>query len=220
MAEIDQNTNDFPRDETGKIEENDVYIQCSKNCKVYHYGKSILVAYIPSLGRGHNILLSIAKDKLGIEDRIDYEELYRKLEKENTVFDIVENDSEIEFKFNAKNIEYIMQYLNPKTSGCNISPFSTRNLPKSDYKIPDEDLAAYNKIMAEKYSERFLDIRYITNNFLKSISNKQCNEEKIKADMKLKCMKPKQYIHFIGKWDEYLKALNEGQNEKECYKYL
>ena len=210
MAEIDQNTNDFPRDETGKIEENDVYIQCSKNCKVYHYGKSVLVAYIPSLGRGHNILLSIAKDKLGIEDRIDYEELYRKLEKENTVFDIVENDSEIEFKFNAKNIKYIMQYLNPKTSGCNISPFSARNLPKSDYKIPDEDLVAYNKIMAEKYSERFLDIRHITNNFLKSISNKQCNEEKIKADMKLKCMKPKQYIHFIGKWDEYLKALNEG----------
>lgn len=210
MAEIDQNTNDFPRDETGKIEENDVYIQCSKNCKVYHYGKSVLVAYIPSLGRGHNILLSIAKDKLGIEDRIDYEELYKKLEKENTIFDIVENDSEIEFKFNAKNIEYIMQYLNPKTSGCNISPFSARNLPKSDYKIPDEDLVAYNKIMAEKYSERFLDIRYITNNFLKSISNKQCNEEKIKADMKLKCMKPKQYIHFIGKWDEYLKALNEG----------
>lgn len=210
MAEIDQNTNDFPRDETGKIEENDVYIQCSKNCKVYHYGKSVLVAYIPSLGRGHNILLSIAKDKLGIEDRIDYEELYRKLEKENTVFDIVENDSEIEFKFNAKNIEYIMQYLNPKTSGCNISPFSTRNLPKSDYKIPDEDLVAYNRIVAEKYSERLLDIRYITNNFLKSISNKQCNEEKIKADMKLKCMKPKQYIHFIGKWDEYLKALNEG----------
>lgn len=210
MAEIDQNTNDFPRDETGKIEENDVYIQCSKNCKVYHYGKSVLVAYIPSLGRGHNILLSIAKDKLGIEDRIDYEELYRKLEKENTVFDIVENDSEIEFKFNAKNIEYIMQYLNPKTSGCNISPFSARNLPKSDYKIPDEDLVAYNKIMAEKYSERFLDIRHITNNFLKSISNKQCNEEKIKADMKLKCMKPKQYIHFIGKWNEYLKALNEG----------
>ena len=210
MAEIDQNTNDFPRDETGKIEENDVYIQCSKNCKVYHYGKSVLVAYIPSLGRGHNILLSIAKDKLGIEDRIDYEELYRKLEKENTVFDIVENDSEIEFKFNAKNIEYIMQYLNPKTSGCNISPFSTRNLPKSDYKIPDEDLVVYNKIMAEKYSERFLDIRHITNNFLKSISNKQCNEEKIKADMKLKCMKPKQYIHFIGKWDEYLKVLNEG----------
>ena len=210
MAEIDQNTNDFPRDETGKIEENDVYIQCSKNCKVYHYGKSVLVAYIPSLGRGHNILLSIAKDKLGIKDRIDYEELYRKLEKENTVFDIVENDSEIEFKFNAKNIEYIMQYLNPKTSGCNISPFSARNFPKSDYKIPDEDLVAYNKIMAEKYSERFLDIRHITNNFLKSISNKQCNEEKIKADMKLKCMKPKQYIHFIGKWNEYLKALNEG----------
>ena len=210
MAEIDQNTNDFPRDETGKIEENDVYIQCSKNCKVYHYGKSVLVAYIPSLGRGHNILLSIAKDKLGIEDRIDYEELYRKLEKENTVFDIVENDSEIEFKFNAKNIEYIMQYLNPKTSGCNISPFSARNLPKSNYKIPDEDLVAYNKIMAEKYSERFLDIRHITNNFLKSISNKQCNEEKIKADMKLKCMKTKQYIHFIGKWDEYLKVLNEG----------
>ena len=59
-AHICQNTNDFPRDENGNLDTDDVYIKCANNCQIYHYGKSTLVAYIPSLGRGHNILFAMA----------------------------------------------------------------------------------------------------------------------------------------------------------------
>ena len=36
---------------------------------------------------------------------------------------------------------------------------------------------------------------------------KKNNWENIKADMRLKCVKGKEYIYMIGKWDEYLKYL-------------
>ena len=49
---IDQPTNDFPRSASGSIETNDVHIKCKYGCQIYHYGKDILVAYIPSIGRG------------------------------------------------------------------------------------------------------------------------------------------------------------------------
>lgn len=37
--------------------------------------------------------------------------------------------------------------------------------------------------------------------------------ENIKADMKLHGLKGKEYIHFIGKWDEYLKYLEKNLKE-------
>ena len=53
---IDKITNDFPRDENGMLEQNDIYIDCMGGSQITHYGHSTLMAYIPSLGRGHNIL--------------------------------------------------------------------------------------------------------------------------------------------------------------------
>ena len=121
MAHIDQNTNDFPRDERGNIDSDDVYIKCAYGNQIYHYGRSTLMAYIPSLGRGHNILLALGKELCDIEDRIPYEELYSLLEQQGKIWDIVENDKEIEFKFYAKDIELIAKYLRPQTGGANIS---------------------------------------------------------------------------------------------------
>ena len=67
MAQVDQNTNDFPRDERGNIDSDDVYIKCAYGNQIYHYGRSTLVAYIPSLGRGHNILYALAKELCGVK---------------------------------------------------------------------------------------------------------------------------------------------------------
>ena len=63
-AAIDQNTNDYPRDDSGGIDSSfdDIYIKCYGCAQIYHYGFSTLVAYIPSIGRGHNILKAIAHD--------------------------------------------------------------------------------------------------------------------------------------------------------------
>lgn len=210
-AHIDQNTNDFPRDENGQLDTDDIYIKCANGSQIYSYGHGILIAYIPSLGRGHNILRSIAEDKLGIIDKISYDELFKNLEEEKTVFGIIENDAEIEFKFKSDNIEYISKYLKPQTSGSGISPFSTKNLPKSNYKIPDEDLDTYKNIMSNFYSESILDLTHNTNNFIKSLTTKRNPIEKIRADMKLKCLKTKEYIHSIGKWSEYMNYLKENK---------
>ena len=66
---IDKITNDFPRDENGMLEQNDIYIDCMGGSQITHYGRSTLMAYIPSLGRGHNILIAIAKELNVPEDR-------------------------------------------------------------------------------------------------------------------------------------------------------
>ena len=97
-AAIDQSTNDYPRDDSGGIDPSfdDIYIKCYGGAQIYHYGFSTLVAYIPSIGRGHNILKAIAND-IGLPEYKTYEELYKALEDEGTVRSIMENDKEIEF---------------------------------------------------------------------------------------------------------------------------
>ena len=104
-AAIDQSTNDYPRDDSGGIDPSfdDIYIKCYGGAQIYHYGFSTLVAYIPSIGRGHNILKAIAND-IGLPEYKTYEELYKALEDEGTVRSIMENDKEKEFKFHARKL--------------------------------------------------------------------------------------------------------------------
>lgn len=211
MAHIDQNTNDFPRDERGNIDSDDVYIKCAYGNQIYHYGRSTLMAYIPSTGRGHNILYALAKELCGVKERIPYEELYLLLEQQGKIWDIVENDKEIEFKFYAKDIELIAKYLKPQTGGANISPFSSRNLPKRKYDIGSIDLQEYREIINKIPKGNILIIKNLTSQFLSDIlkKDKVYRRVDINTDMKKKMLKGKEYIHYIGKWNEYIKFLKE-----------
>lgn len=160
---------------------------------MFYYGRNLLQAYIPSLGRGHNIVKYI-NENFG----------------EDIIFDIEETDSEILFKFNTKHADNIIPLLKPKTSGANISPFSSKNLPKNkNYKIPDENLVAYKNIVAKIPKERILTLTHTTNKFIKSLVTKKNTWEDIKADMALKGLKGKEYIHSIGKWNDYISYLEE-----------
>ena len=166
---------------------------------MFHYGRSILQAYIPSIIRGHNIIKSI-HENFG----------------QDIIFDIEETDSEVLFKFDSKYDSEIIPLLKPKTSGAGISPFSSKNLPKTIYKIPDEDLSKYKSIVAKIPKERILDITHMTNRFLKSLATKRNTWENIKADMSMKGLKGKEYIHSIDKWEDYItylqKGLEDGKN--------
>ena len=163
---------------------------------MFYYGRNLLQAYIPSLGRGHNIVKYI-NENFG----------------EDIIFDIEETDSEILFKFNTKYADNIIPLLKPKTSGANISPFSSKNLPKNkDYKIPDEEFVTYKNIVAKIPQERILTITHTTNKFIKSLVTKKNTWEDIKADMALKGLKGKEYIHSIGKWNDYISYLKENIN--------
>lgn len=48
----DFKTKDYNRKLNGTLEDIDVYIDCSYGIKIYHYGRDILQAYIPSIGTG------------------------------------------------------------------------------------------------------------------------------------------------------------------------
>lgn len=191
-ATYNQWTNDFIRKLNGSLEDVDCYIDCQHGNKIFHYGRDVLQAYIPSLGRGHNILKAI--------NEID----------PSIIFDIEETDSEILFKFKYSDSDKIIPLLKPKTSGSNISPFSSKNLPlNKGFKIPDEDLNIYKEIVAKIPQERILDLTHSTNSFIKSLATKKNPIENIKADMKLKGLKGKEYIYSIGEWTEYIKFLKE-----------
>lgn len=195
-APIDQRTNDFPREIDNKYAENDCYIDCMHGNKITYYGKSILQAYIPSLIRGHNILKAINEINSSI------------------IFDIEETDEEVLFKFKYVDSDKIIPLLKPRTSGANISPFSTRNLPKNKgYKIPDEDLNLYKEIVAKIPPERILVLTHITNSYIKTLVNRRNTMDKIRADMKLKGLSGKNYIHSIGKWKDYIKYMEKNLNE-------
>lgn len=183
----------FPRKLDGSLEDNDCYIDCQYKNRIFSYGHGILQAYIPSIIRGHNIIKYI-NEHFG----------------QDIIFDIEETDSEVLFKFNAKYDDKVIPLLKPKTNGANISPFSTKNLPlNKEYKIPDEDLDRYKNIVAKIPRERILDLSHRTNSFIKSLATKKNSMEKIKADMAIKGLKGKEYIHSIGKWDKYIKYLEK-----------
>lgn len=192
-CEYNQSSNMFSRKLDDTYEDIDCYIDCYKNIKIFYYGKSILEAYIPSVIRGNNIIKSITNE---IENDI--------------IFDICVTDKEVLFKFKAKDMNKLEIYLRPKISGSNISPFSSKNLPKNkNYIIPDEDLVLYQEIVKKIGQNRIIELTHCTSSYLKSMITKKNTWENIKADMALKGLSGKNYIHSIGKWNEYIKYLRE-----------
>ena len=191
LPEIDTSTNDFPRKLNDTYEDVDCYISCQHDIRIYYYGNKFLQAYIPSLQRGNNIIKLIQE--------ID----------SNIISNIHRTDSEVEFMFKYSDSDKVIPLLKPKISGSGISPFSSKNRPKSAYIIPDEDLVVYKNIVQNIPQNELIRISHITNNFIKSLSTKKNPMNNIKADMKLKGLKSKEYVHCIGKWNNYIDYLKE-----------
>ncbi len=230
-APIDKSTNDFPKKLDDTNEDIDIFIKCKRG-KIFHYGHGVLQAYIDKLGTGRNILKSIGKElNVNIDDYTitkekkdgtlytdkqgnltkfyDYENFYKALEEDKTIFDIEETDEEVLFKFKDKDIELIAKYMLPQTSGVSISPFSNRNLPKAKYEIPLEDLQEYKDIISFVPKEDILYVSHATKDFISNISKnyKEFKGKDIKAEQKKVCLKGKEFIHSVNLWEDYLKFL-------------
>lgn len=101
-------------------------------------------------------------------------------------------------------------YLKPKTSGANRSPFSSKNLPKdTSYTIPSEDQVEYKKIVENLGKENIIALTHMTSSYLKSLVTKKNTWEDIKTDMALRGLSGKNYIHSIGKWEDYISYIHK-----------
>jgi len=204
--DCDTVTHDFPRREDGTVDDDyDVYIDCYHGCKIFHYGHNVLEVYIPKILRGRNYTKQL----------------------KDVIFDMVDNDTEVTFKFKRSNFDSVAKILKPKTSGSSIGPYSSRNLPKEKYEIPHEEIAKYKDITRKVPKEKISTLGHITKRFLRdSIPElyRHVNKTKkkidfdTKADMKKSGLKGKEYIHHMGDvyWTEFLSFLKE-EVEKEGY---
>ena len=68
-------------------------------------------------------------------------------------------------------------------------------------------MTQYKEIVSKIPPEELLTLSRMTHSYLQTLVTKKTPWENIKADMRLKCVKGKEYIYMIDKWDEYLKYL-------------
>lgn len=212
LANYDIDTNDFPRDETGTIDSdfNDFYIPGKKGIEIRHAGYNKLGCYALSTTSmlANNTLKAIYKKEFDKEPPKKMETLEKHLLDADIILDITHYDDGALFIFRAERLDDWADIFKLKTYGASISPLSSKNLPKSAYIIPEEDEAKCKALFTsnmepmEKARTTTRAIKVIRANF----TNKQ------ESEMKRLCMKPRQYIHYIGKWDEFLKILQEEIN--------
>lgn len=113
------------------------------------------------------------------------------------------------FKFKYSDFDKLVDVLKPTTLASNRSPFSTKNLAKSKYKIPEEDLVRYKNLISSSRSHDMLTIRNMTVSFLKGISKSDKKYKELCKKQRNSGMDSKQFIHSNGKWEDYLKYLQK-----------
>lgn len=222
-ADFDLSTNDFIRDEEGKLEPSfdDYYIKI-KQGKIRHYQGKELFAYIQSTGRFHNILKKVYEDKIGSIEKFkdstqfDYDNMYEELISNGIITDIDEMSGEGEFRFHVDNMEYFANILEAETIASHRSPFSIKNLPKENLKtyiIPTEELALYKEIIKDIPKNEILRVVHINKRFNDVITAKKGKKYDIKTEQKLAMLKGKEFYHHIGLWKEYIDFLKKNLNE-------
>lgn len=232
-AEYDLSTNDFPRLENGSLDPSfdDLYIVCKNNVKIKHGVGNVLGCYIPSKSRGLNILRQIYKDKIFKTlpaDKGQYaENLCSELVKHEILVSAEVLDYEVIFEFKADTLDYIAKLVGASSYGANISPFSSKNLPREPYKIPEKDMKLY-KAAIKDFPIRTTNlhgkaiespdmtlINKLNREFDEVIIKSQPKNFNIKEDKKKKCLKVKEYIHSMGMWQEYCEFLKtKGESVK------
>lgn len=189
LAEYDRDTMDFPRTDDGKIDPSfeDLYIPCKRGVIKHTYmGDNILaLCFYDKIKMGHNVAKEI-NDKYKKKVSITTEDF----------------GDDCYIYFNADDIKKIATIVNPKTSGASIKPFSPKNLPKVDYKIPNSDLSKLSKItegMSKVDKMQFL--RKSNSEYLEHISNKKYDAKQCAKDSR---MGTKEFIHSNNMWEDYI----------------
>lgn len=135
---------------------------------------------------------------------------------------IEETDSEVLFRFDVKHLDTVAELLkahkNTKRDDGTykyISPYSTKNLPKTRYTIPDEELKTYNNLVKNLDREQMFRLAHISKRFMQEkMCSRRFTMSDVKAEQKKLGLKGKNYIHAKGLWEEYCRYL-ENELRKE-----
>ena len=221
-ADYDLDTNDFPRLENGSIDPSfdDLYIDCKNDIKIRHGVGNVLSCYIPSKQRGMNILRQIYTDH--VSDKLPKDSTYLEtvcdeLVSKEVLVSAEVLDGEVYFEFKAVNIDYIAKLVGAKTYGASINPFSSKNLPRTPYKIPDKDMKLYKESI-QHFPTRTTNLGNktmdITDMAVINEANRQFDQVvaktkniDVKKDRKTKCLKTKEYYHSLDMWQQYCEFL-------------
>ena len=211
LAEINQDTNDYPRTTEGLIDPlfDDLYIPCKGNARIIHHKRDILMLYVQGLG-GSYLVRKMAKTLLNMENDLEYtiQQLMDILVEKDVITAYEVLDGESYFYFKADKLESLVEIIEPKTTGCGISPFSSKNLPKSKYTIPEEDLVRYksiiNKVTDLDDMSKMRKISNLTTAFDKEILKVKGKKFNVLAEMRAVGLRRKEFIHSLGLWDKYV----------------
>lgn len=209
LADYDWDTKDFPRNEQGNIDPdfNDFYIAGKKGIQIRHSNRDILGCYVFGTTMGNKILKAIYEKELKSKPPAKSETVGKKLIEQDIIKNITYYDGELLFTFKAEYLDNWANIFKLKTSGANISPLSNKNLPKSTYNIDKQDEERYNELMKNlEKGHKMIVAKKAVANITSKFTKKQ------KAEIKQLNMKPKQYIHYIGKWDKLLKEIKKEIN--------
>ena len=201
-AELDPDTNDFPKDSKGKMYESfeDLYIPCSKGFIKHTYEDDLLALYI------------LEKPKTG-------EGVKRKFDEENIWYRDESFGIDTLLFFHESDLKKVAKIIKPKIRGKNISPFSKRALDNSieDFEIPKEDLDRFKEITDKLDLEHMAKIQFIKKtlkDFDTVIQKKKGSRYDISKQRKESNLKPKEFIYSIGMWDEYLDFVQGEMNKR------
>lgn len=208
-AHYDLDTFDYPRDSEGNIDSSfgDFYLLGANKIEVKHGNGSILACYVPSTARGYNVLRSYYVAVFGIEEK-DIDIVISQLKKDGYIENCDLLDGEVLFEFNAKHLDTIAKIVKLKTYGASISPFSTRNLPKSNYRVPPHDLAEYKSLVKKMQG---FEVLALTRRFVSDILKIQ----DWKSELKKERLKANQYFHKNGYWSQWLAFIKENGTDNE-----
>ena len=184
-ADYDEDTNDFPRLFDGTLDPSfdDYYIKCANGIKIRHGVGSTLSCYIPSVKRGMNILKEIGD--VAIETEI--------------------LDGEVYFTFPASEIGKVAKACRACTKGRNIQPLSPKTLPKRKAILPDSELKRYKKT-CEKFGGEKIQLARMVLEANKEFGEKLPNN--YKQEMKTERLDFRNYLWYIGRWEEYMAFLS------------
>lgn len=184
-AELDDAKKDFPREDTGEVDKSfeDLYIPCAKGVIKHTYlGDDVLsLCFYDKAQQGRNIFSMLTEKYPNLQLTID------------------DDGTDCLIYFNANDIKKIATICGPRTSGKDIQPFSVKNLPKMDYKIPSSDLVKlYNITKDLNKTDTLQFFKKVNAEFIKA------QDKEIQAERKKSRLRTREFIHSVGLWDKYM----------------